>query len=319
MSPKEERRPEGGCPRPWLPLHGGGEAGRPRGLSARGKGGDLRRLYALEGLLQGRGEGPAGEAEGLAGWHALMKDFIAENREAFSAGYAADACALLTGDSLAPRGAGRESAAAEALRAMAQSKAAVMPRMFSEIEREDARADILACPLLVLPGCRSLAAAQEAFLLEYERAGGRIQAHGDFALGTGLENRLMENGRFLHTADSPYPEVDAARFAAGFRQWIKPFRSFTLPQPQVYAHPAGSGNTLYLHLLNYDYEEAADRVRPVEGFFMSVKGAVRAELLVPGQGQMPLDAREEGGSLRVAIKGLPLYALLRCALLEQEG
>ena len=303
---------------PFLPLHEAGEAGRLRELADRGRGADLLRLYALEALLYGCDGGLSKESAGLEGWHGLIGGFMAENLEAFTAGRAADACALMTPECLEAR-AGRESMAREALRAMAQSKAAVRPCLFSDVESENIRSEMMACPLLVLPGCGSLTKSQQDFLMAYDRAGGRILAHGDLVMDSGLESRLQAGGRFLRTEDSPHPEVAMARFAAGFRQWIKPFRSFTLPHPWVNAHPAFSGQTLYIHLLNYDYDEAADLVRPASDFFMTIKGVKRAELLVPGLAPAQPEAQDEGQNLKVIIKNLPLYALLKCVRAEKAG
>lgn len=302
---------DGVCLHPCLPLHDARGEARLRGLMDKGRGADVSRLYALEALLYGCADSLVRAAPGLTGWLETMRAFMDENAEAFQLGGHEDACALLTRDSLAPREAGRDSVAEEALRAMAQSKAAVSPRLFDGEGFERTRAEIMRYPLLVLPGCRSLTREQMEFLISYDRAGGRIQAHGEFAEGTGLASLLQAGGRFIRTEDSPYPEVAMARFAAGFRQWVKPFRSFTLPQPLVEAHRAGGGQSGYLHLLNYNYDETVDRVLSPEGFGMTIKGAKRAWLLVPGQQARPLETVEEGASLRVSVNGLPLYALLR--------
>ena len=201
----------------------------------------------------------------------------------------------------------------EVIKTLADSQVIFDVRMMEDGElREDefTLSDISAYPLVILPDCDRLTGSQQDILLRYAQQGGKLLVHGRLAEGSDLLSKLEATGRLTRTLDSDNFEVAMARFAAGMRQLMKPLRSVKVSDHRLGMHRYTLGQTTSIHLMNYDYDAAADRVRPslnVEVLAMA-KGRVKVHSL-DGK-DIAFTAEETENGTRVTLEAVPVYAVV---------
>jgi hypothetical protein len=157
---------------------------------------------------------------------------------------------------------------------------------------------------LVVPGCDVLTERQAELLEGYVEGGGRLVVCGD--LGTNLGDRM----RAVLERD----EV-ASTDAFGFELDHLPHG----PQVRVVEGATDAALTLQrieggcaLHLIRYDYDDAADRVPPLDRLVLDVRlpfqpGDVAA---VSPDGELTVTAEPAPGGVRLTLRRVPIYAIV---------
>jgi hypothetical protein len=157
---------------------------------------------------------------------------------------------------------------------------------------------------LVVPGCDVLTERQAELIEGYVDGGGRLVVCGD--LGTNLGDRM----RAVLERD----EV-ASTDAFGFELDHLPHG----PQVRVVEGATDAALTLQrieggcaLHLIRYDYDDAADRVPPLDRLVLDVRlpfqpGDVAA---VSPDGELTVTAEPAPGGVRLTLRRVPIYAIV---------
>lgn len=168
--------------------------------------------------------------------------------------------------------------------------------------------------MLVAPDCCLLTENQADILEAYARGGGRLLVYGRLAENAGLARRLRDvpgveivpideanlkesMARFLEAFDRMYGEISTVRCdngALGLQRFDKDGRTF-------------------VHLLNYAYDAARDRVEPLSRATLrlrEVAGPVRAFTL-DGETN-DLTVTREGDETVVELRNLPVYTVVTC-------
>ncbi len=166
-------------------------------------------------------------------------------------------------------------------------------------------------PMIVLPDCNVLTENQAQIILRYAQRGGSVLVYGRLAEGTGLAEQLkgMKNVTFV-----PFQEDVAqgmADFNAAFASMYAPFNTVLCSQRQLGLQRFDRDGVAYIHLMNYDYDAAADRVRPLEEVTLTLKetaGEARVFTLDGVVPEMTCVRRPE--TLTVTLRNLPLYTVV---------
>jgi hypothetical protein len=164
--------------------------------------------------------------------------------------------------------------------------------------------DLVRYRTLVIPGCNMLTERQAELVEAYVRDGGRLVVAG--ALGTNLGDRMRP---VLERPDVTV--TDAFGFEIG-----------SLPHgPQVTVVDGRTEAALTLqrveggcaaHLIRYDYDEATDRVPPLERLVLDVRlpfepAEVRA---FSPDGNLAAEIAPIAGALRLILRQVPLYGIV---------
>lgn len=156
---------------------------------------------------------------------------------------------------------------------------------------------------VILPSCSFLTSSQAKALHAFLEAGGRVVATGDLGvnLSHGEQAVLYEQGGMHHPATSDLDEL--------------------LPNGRQVAVDADCGVNIHrlpdgsaaVHLLNYDYDEASDRVRAVEDLNLAVRlsGTWSQATAYGADGRVwPLDVHSDGIAHMVRLPLLGLYTIV---------
>ena len=175
-----------------------------------------------------------------------------------------------------------------------------------ELRPDSLRADDLArYRTLVVPGCHMLTERQAELLEAYVRDGGRLVVSGE--LGTNLGDRMLA---VLERPESTVTE------AFGFEIELL----LEGPQVQVVDGETDAAVTLQrvddgcaLHLIRYDYDEAEDRVPPLERLVLDVRLPFEtgdAQAFSPDGGLMVEARPAPAGGIRLTLRQVPLYGIV---------
>jgi hypothetical protein len=167
--------------------------------------------------------------------------------------------------------------------------------------------DLSRYAVVVLPDCAFLTPHQADALQGYLDGGGRAIVVGRLGanLDAGLRERLTGHPRAVHAA-APEDVLEA------------------LPDGRQVSAPGGLDAAIGLHLvadgvavhlLRYDYDEAADRVPPLAALELSIRlpgGLTRCRALTSG-GEIPSALSRAGNAYTVALRHVPLYTVIELA------
>ncbi len=150
----------------------------------------------------------------------------------------------------------------------------------------DGACDLNGYDVVVLPNCERLTDAQRAALRAYK-------------------------GRAVTFDDSGESKRDAVEgFIRRFDEAYLPVRGAWLDNAALGMQHVKTPDTEVVHLLNYDYDEAADAVRKAENVTLYARTAAQSARMLTVEGETPLAAVREGDILRVALPPVPVYAAI---------
>ncbi len=184
-----------------------------------------------------------------------------------------------------------------------------------DLRPDDFTADRLeGYPLLVVPDCFVLTENQCAILLDYARKGGKILVLGRIAEGTGLAESLRETGNAVFVSlDGDHDEAVKASMEA-FRTLYAVFAPVECAQENIGIQRYDQDGRAYIHILNYGYQESADRVEPLPVLSLTVRnaGGTLPQVRVPEGIPVPFcEVKPAGeGLLEVTLRNVGLYTIL---------
>jgi len=175
-------------------------------------------------------------------------------------------------------------------------------------ERERAN-DVTAAALgrytsVVLAGCATVSADQHAELVGYVRAGGHVVLLGEYATGLGPAGsaELVAAGR-----------VDVVERDAQLAAAIDPQIRYDGAAQLAFNTHALADGSIALHVVNYDYDTAADRAVRHRDVRIDVRvptGGTRAEIVTERGERVDVPLREVDGRARIDIPDLGICTIV---------
>ena len=168
-------------------------------------------------------------------------------------------------------------------------------------------------PLVVVPDCWSLTENQQRILLGYAQGGGTVLAAGRLAEGTALAEELEKTGNAVFVSLEGGKEQYVPRFMEAFEKLYSAFAPVECRAEKVGVQRYDCGGKAWIHLLNYRYDEQADRVQPIEGLELTLRNVPRTEpeILVPEGSPVPeCETVREGDKTRVILRNAGLYTVV---------
>ena len=158
---------------------------------------------------------------------------------------------------------------------------------------------------VVVPSAFAISAGQHEALVAYLDGGGRAVVHGAYGirLPDGDRDRLLTHP---NTVVVPAVEDIAAHTTDVVEADLGPLGA-------VAVHALADGGTA-VHLLNYDYDDAADAVRARRDVGFAVRlpeGLGSAVLVTPGADEIELPLERDGDRYRVTVPEFGTYAVVR--------
>ncbi len=198
----------------------------------------------------------------------------------------------------------------EIIRVLSDAQAMYDVQMLADdVVREDdfALQNIADYPLIVLPDLNSLTDNQAAVLNEYAQKGGKVLVYG--ALSENCALQPSENVVFV-----PHDEDYAASmegFLGGFNTLYRGVSTVSVSDRRLGVQRFDEGGATYVHLLNYDYDIAADVIRPAQDVTVTVKNTHGKLKLYTLDGVLPpYQAVEQDGVWTIRLNELPIYTVL---------
>ena len=176
--------------------------------------------------------------------------------------------------------------------------------------------DIARYPMVVLPDCDKLTDSQAAVLLDYAKSGGKVVAHGRLAEGTDLLNQLQATGNLIHTQEADSFEAAMANFSQALLPAYEPLRSVELSDKNLGVHRFTNEKGTYIHLMNYDYDQAQDRVLPTGAVTVSVKAKGKVSVNTLEGAVSDFTVTEQADGLDITLPSVPVYLVIA---VEKEG
>ncbi len=168
-------------------------------------------------------------------------------------------------------------------------------------------------PLLVLPDCYRITERQQEILKKYAENGGRVLAAGRIAVGSSLAEELKQSGNAVFVPLSEKKEEYMPRFLRAFEELYADIAPVLCDAENIGIQHYEREGAVYVHLLNYRYDEAADRVLPADELTLTIRGGREEITVYTPEGIAPAEAvlRNEGGNSIVTLKNAGLYTVLR--------
>lgn len=204
----------------------------------------------------------------------------------------------------------------DVLRAMSDRNAQYDTLMLpdGDFRPDDFAADRLeGYPMVIVPDAYVLTENQQCILLNYAEKGGQVLVLGRLAEGTDLLEKLLATGHAVHIpiTDEGTGYMDA--FMQSFASLYDPIAPVVCTMDKVGVQRYDDENSTYVHILNYHYNNDADRIDPLPELQVVVKGAAgkTMDIFVPGQQAVPTARVEQRGEdAIVTLSNVGLYTVL---------
>lgn len=166
-------------------------------------------------------------------------------------------------------------------------------------------------PMIILPDCYVLTENQAQIVLDYARSGKTLLVYGRLAENTDLNKQLadMDNVVFIPLHENADEGMKA--FIEELNAHYAPISTISCSERNVGLQRFDQNGKTFIHLLNYDYDQAADTIRPIPSLKLTlreVQGPFRAYTL-SGQ-EIPLQVEERDNAVMIEIKNLPIYTVV---------
>ena len=117
-------------------------------------------------------------------------------------------------------------------------------------------------PLVVVPDCFTLTDHQQALLLDYAKGGGKVLAAGRLAEGTGLAEALEKTGNAVFISLDGGQDAYVKRFMEAFETAYASVAPAECREEKIGIQRYDADGKTWIHVMNYRYDEAEDRVQP---------------------------------------------------------
>lgn len=166
-------------------------------------------------------------------------------------------------------------------------------------------------PMVVVPDCYTLTQSQCDILARYAENGGKVLVAGRVAEGTDLRERLMQSGSAVFVPLSDDGGTNG--FMEAFERMYAELSPVVCADSSIGVQRYDTQSATYVHILNYSYNAADDRIEPVsipEMLLRDVAGE-HIEMYAPkGQALPQYEAVANGRYIRLTLNGLGLYTVL---------
>ena len=168
-------------------------------------------------------------------------------------------------------------------------------------------------PLVIVPDCFVLTENQREILLGYARKGGKVLIVGRLAEGTGLTEELLRTGNASAVSLEGGKEAYTARFMAAFETLYAAFAPVECRAEKTGVQRYDLGGKTWIHLLNYRYDEQADRVLPADRLELALRDVAAGDpvILVPDGSPAPsYEITREGDMAKLVLRNAGLYTVV---------
>ena len=183
-----------------------------------------------------------------------------------------------------------------------------------DLREDDFTPDRLAgYPLVVAPDCFTLTENQQRILLDYARGGGKVLVAGRLAEGTSLAEELKKTGNAVFVSLTGKKEEDVPRFMETFEPMYAAAAPVVCRAERIGVQRYDSEGRTFVHVLNYRYDEKADRVIPAEELKLTVRGVGSREpqALTPAGVAVPqMDVLRKGEDAEITLRGAGVYTVI---------
>ena len=167
-------------------------------------------------------------------------------------------------------------------------------------------------PLVIVPDCPVLTENQQQMLLGYAERGGKVLVSGSLAEGTALAEQLKETGNAVFVPLSGIKEQDVSQFMEAFEPLYAGFAPVECRAEKTGVQRYDNDGKTWVHVLNYRYDDLADRVTPIEKLELTVRDVgENIKIMVPEGDPVPAYETSRGGGItRVILRGAGLYTVI---------
>lgn len=179
-----------------------------------------------------------------------------------------------------------------------------------ELRPDDAEESWLSpYPMLVLPDCHTLTPHQCRLILDYAQRGGGVLVYGQLAQDTPLADQLRA---FPNVAFIPLSlTADMSNFGEMFERMYAPLSVVSCSDRRLGIQRFDCGKRAFVHLLNYNYDAASDKVLPIENVSVKLRCAGGNIHLYTLEGK-PVNFTLSGSrdEWTVRLEHVPLYTVI---------
>ena len=168
-------------------------------------------------------------------------------------------------------------------------------------------------PIVIVPDCWVLTGNQQQILLGYAQGGGKVMIAGRLAEGTPLAEKLNATGNAVFIPTEGGREQYVPRFMGAFEKLYDACAPVECAAKSIGVQRYDSGGKAWIHLLNYRYDEQADRVQPIEKLELTLRNVPGTvpRILVPEGSPVPgCETVREGEKTRIILRNAGLYTVL---------
>lgn len=183
-----------------------------------------------------------------------------------------------------------------------------------EFREDDFTADRLEdYPLVIVPDCWILTENQRRILLGYAQAGGKLLVAGRLAEGTSLMEELLNTGKAIFVSLDGKKEEYIKRFMQTFEEAWAPISPAECRMENIGMQRYDDDGRTWIHLLNYQYDEKADCILPVERLELALRNVAGGQprILVPDGTPAPVcELSRQDEITRIVLRDVSLYTVL---------
>ena len=168
-------------------------------------------------------------------------------------------------------------------------------------------------PLVIVPDCFTLTQNQQDILLDYARGGGKVLVAGRLAEGTALAEALRASGNTVFVSLEGGKDQYMPRFMESFDALYAPIAPVECRVGKIGVQRYDLDGRAWIHLLNYQYDEQADRITPVRELHLTARNLPGTEpkVLAPEGSPVPEYTISRNGDLaEITLYGAGLYTVL---------
>ncbi|MHC1785731.1 MAG: hypothetical protein AB9880_01530 [Christensenellales bacterium] len=210
----------------------------------------------------------------------------------------------------------------EVIKTMSDQQAVYDVRMMADgdlLEDTFTLEEISGYPLVVLPDCDRLTAGQQEILLAYAQAGGKVLAHGRLAEGTDLLDRLAQTGNLTRTGNADAFDQAMGNFRAGFLPAYAPWRSVQVSDTRLGVHRVTNQTGTYIHLMNYEYDAAADHIRRSTDVVVKTRARGKVSVHTPDGKDIAFTAQDDKVGTTIRLDAVPVYLVIALTAGEDQA
>ena len=168
-------------------------------------------------------------------------------------------------------------------------------------------------PLVIIPDCDRLTDRQCGILRAYARSGGKVIIAGRLAEGTSLAEDLEKTGNAAFVSLEGGKDAYVRRFMETFELLYSAFAPVEYRAEKVGIQRYDRAGKTFLHILNYRYDNQADRVLPVGSLQLILRDIPAAEPklhVLPGEPLPECSLSRSGGKNLLTLRNVGLYTVI---------